>query len=270
MSGIILPKDHILYTSAAEIERICAPLIEYFQLGYFSFLRIYNDGTRAHLSMNPDVQEFFYKKFMIYANDYQVFNATHTYTRGYFRWDEQIDDKVHYDFQSYFWIGKGITLIDKQDDYVELFCFAGGCMNDPATRRFVNNLDLLDQFVNYFKQRAADLILQAEEQRILTPLIDHDWSPTLKRQLHSKIANPERQEFISAISPEKEKINITFRERECIECLLQGLSSKEIGRKLEISPRTVERHLENIKLKFNCSKVTQILKKATDLEIFKL
>lgn len=42
---------------------------------------------------------------------------------------------------------------------------------------------------------------------------------------------------------------LTNREREILEYIAIGLSAKEIALELPIAPRTVERHIENIRLK---------------------
>lgn len=43
--------------------------------------------------------------------------------------------------------------------------------------------------------------------------------------------------------------SLTEREREVLQLLSEGLTSKEIGTRLSISPRTVEKHRENLKEK---------------------
>lgn len=45
---------------------------------------------------------------------------------------------------------------------------------------------------------------------------------------------------------------LTTREEDVVECLLTGQTAKQTARQLDISPRTVERHLENIKEKLRC------------------
>lgn len=42
---------------------------------------------------------------------------------------------------------------------------------------------------------------------------------------------------------------LTAREAEVLEYVTLGLSAKEVARYLELSPRTVERHVENVRLK---------------------
>ena len=57
----------------------------------------------------------------------------------------------------------------------------------------------------------------------------------------------------------REKHSITEREKEIIEYLSHGLSEKEIGEKLFISPKTVSNHLDNIRRKLGVSKNIEIV-----------
>lgn len=45
--------------------------------------------------------------------------------------------------------------------------------------------------------------------------------------------------------------NLTGRECEILECVAMGMSAKEVARHIELAPRTVERHIENIRLKMH-------------------
>jgi LuxR family transcriptional regulator, transcriptional regulator of spore coat protein len=42
---------------------------------------------------------------------------------------------------------------------------------------------------------------------------------------------------------------LTPREREILEFVAQGLSTKQVAQNIDIAPRTVDRHVENIRLK---------------------
>jgi DNA-binding CsgD family transcriptional regulator len=44
---------------------------------------------------------------------------------------------------------------------------------------------------------------------------------------------------------------LTRRELECLSQAANGLSAKEIAIELEIAPRTVERHLDQVRIKLN-------------------
>ena len=43
--------------------------------------------------------------------------------------------------------------------------------------------------------------------------------------------------------------SLTSREAEVLACVAEGLSAKEIGQRLTIAPRTVDRHIDHLKIK---------------------
>lgn len=53
---------------------------------------------------------------------------------------------------------------------------------------------------------------------------------------------------------------LSNREKQCAHLLIQGKTAQQTANELFISKRTVERHLENIKIKFNCSRKVDLVK----------
>lgn len=72
----------------------------------------------------------------------------------------------------------------------------------------------------------------------------------------------------SEIKPEDEtisnenKIYLTPRESEVLFHTLHGRTAKAIGRCLDLSFKTIEAHIANIKIKFNCSSRQQLIEKS--------
>lgn len=52
---------------------------------------------------------------------------------------------------------------------------------------------------------------------------------------------------------------LTHRQKECLYLILQGFSAKMIAQKLNLSPRTVETHIEAIKIRLGCFRKTEII-----------
>lgn len=52
---------------------------------------------------------------------------------------------------------------------------------------------------------------------------------------------------------------LTRRETEILEYVTLGLSAKEVARHIDISPRTVERHVENVRLKLRARNRTHMV-----------
>ena len=69
----------------------------------------------------------------------------------------------------------------------------------------------------------------------------------------------EQYESYKKIKSENEILNLTNRELQVIECIIQHLSNKDIANKLFISERTVETHRKNIYRKTNTRGVATLV-----------
>ena len=57
-------------------------------------------------------------------------------------------------------------------------------------------------------------------------------------------------------------VALSQREREVLQCIASGLSSKQCAQELGIAPRTVERHVENLRNKLNARNKPHLVAKA--------
>jgi LuxR family transcriptional regulator of spore coat protein len=55
---------------------------------------------------------------------------------------------------------------------------------------------------------------------------------------------------------------LSAREQEVLEAIASGLSAKEVARALILSPRTVERHIENIRIKLHAKNTAHLIARA--------
>ncbi|MEM9500800.1 MAG: helix-turn-helix transcriptional regulator [Pseudomonadota bacterium] len=55
---------------------------------------------------------------------------------------------------------------------------------------------------------------------------------------------------------------LTTREREILVLVARGLSTKEVAQQVEIAPRTVDRHIENARLKLGAKNRTHMVARA--------
>lgn len=65
-------------------------------------------------------------------------------------------------------------------------------------------------------------------------------------------------------------ICITKRELECLSYIMQGMTSKNIARILGISYRTVECHIEQLKIKTKTTSKTSLIQKMMALFLYNL
>ncbi len=60
--------------------------------------------------------------------------------------------------------------------------------------------------------------------------------------------------------------NITFRERQVLQCLAEGLTSKETAQKLFLSMDTIKTYRSRLLLKFNARNAFQLGMKTSELD----
>lgn len=63
---------------------------------------------------------------------------------------------------------------------------------------------------------------------------------------------------------------LTAREHQVLELVAQGLSAKEVAQEIDIAPRTVERHIENVRLKIRARNRTHMVTLAMELGLLHL
>ena len=59
--------------------------------------------------------------------------------------------------------------------------------------------------------------------------------------------------------------HLTFREHQILELVAVGCSAKQIAIEINIAPRTVERHIENVRLKLNARNRAHLITQAMHL-----
>lgn len=165
-----------------------------------------------------------------------------------------------------------------------------GLPNEPLMSvRLLLTLALYDQHqLNQSRQVLSDAIRSAAPERFIRPFLKYDTqlSPLLALLLHTENLTSEAQEFIREILkllgythnatdliPQQKlesmvtAASITNREQEVLQLVSDGLSNREIGVNLCISPGTVKTHLANIYGKLEVNNRVQAVAEARMLEL---
>lgn len=124
--------------------------------------------------------------------------------------------------------------------------------NPPLKIIFLTGRGDIEMAVNAIKKGACDFLTKpCKNQVLLDKVYEH---------LHSKVSKTSRgKDFIQAV--EKKYADLSPREKEVLQQLRLGLSSKEIGKKLHISIHTVEVHRANLMRKTESKSIAQLLAK---------
>ena len=97
-------------------------------------------------------------------------------------------------------------------------------------------------------------------EKDLLAILTQECRLTVRKAPHAILTEKDDDSnFRYIITQSGKKILISKREVQCLLYLTQGLSAKQIAKKLLISPRTVEQHIANIKTKTSCHSSIELI-----------
>jgi DNA-binding CsgD family transcriptional regulator len=155
--------------------------------------------------------------------------------------------KIYYDRG--YW--NGVSITKRFYNSIENYSFIGYISNNRINEFFIKYCHILENFAEHFKTRFAHEIINANQIRAKYKNGFNFHLPEHKIEDNFKI-----RAFLSAIEINQGPlivngniVNFTDREKQCLELMSQGHSIKGIGRRLSLSPRTIESHIYNVKQK---------------------
>lgn len=243
--------NHVFLTMANDIDAICKPLRQ-FGIHLFSYRKTFKNGARINLSNSANWLDDYFRldlyKSSLFESDLDC------YSSGFSVWPQESDLPVFIHGRNYYNSDNGITLILKSDDYCEYFIFGAGLHNKQMINFYINNLELIKNFTEYFAEQSNDLMKIA-----VNNLITLDSVVNYSNQV-DKINKKIDSSSIKQLFPKKVRENqlisqpmqLSPREVSCVKYLLKGKTAKEIANQLNLSYRTIEYYLENIRGKTGC------------------
>lgn len=262
-------KTH-LFSEADSIRNICTPLHHFGVTGFF-YIRLYDDGSFIDLSVDLNWAEFYFKK--LFSCTYQINEISDSIylSNEISLWTLNENNKIWQEGREIFGHGNGLTLrFPSNNGFTEIFFYYSTAENYKINEFYLNNLNIFKSFVLYFKEKAKKIIKKAEKDKFTIPTIYNDIFLADKNKLLCVEKNAINK-FYSAFDIKKFYINecqyFTYKEAECLTWYAKGKTTAEIGLTLNISKKTVERHLENLKKKSNCNNKVALTKLAVKLGI---
>lgn len=307
---MLLKTHDKLIQKCTEVSEIMQPILQKHGMTLFNYYKEYNDGRIIRLSTHEKWTENCLKREYYNTqyynsqcyNSLSVLNDCTAKPISYIIWQIQDCPTVYLDAAINFNISNAITIVIKHIDFVEYYGFASTIYNTEIINRFyINNLDKLVLYCQYFKDKAKPIIQNCEKNKIIllnsaanvssSPItlspkeLDNrqyayakllvngmkynDKEDALRIVLRvvtkamqlNKSSKPLKHEKTAFIYG---NMNFTLREAQCLHYLLNNYSARKTADKLNISHKTVEFHISKIKNKINCHNITQITNKAIE------
>lgn len=250
MKGVDIEK-HFSIKSSVNVKEICDSVLSSIGITYFNYIKVYhNDCSRELLTNNPEWIKHFYKEGLYHSVG--AIDVEHLLPKGYFLWSELNEkDPVYLEGRDYFNIDNGISFVIKRPSVTYLYIFASSQENYKINNFYSGNIDLLKRFIHYFTDRGQDLIKTAADNRIYLP---EKQIINMERVNNNDFTQEQKNIFLEKtevnryfILNESDDLYLTKKQAESAKYFSEGFTSKQIARKMDISFRTVENYLYEVK-----------------------
>lgn len=256
-----------LYQSCNDMADICKPLKNHFDIDYFAVqFEFINWETNKienvslwNSSTNFDTFYDYYKSIGNYKIDITTTLRQYHNYHGKFLVDTP---EVAAFAQKNYNIFNTLRKTEKinNEEWIR-YCFATSSNDSKYLNFYLNNQDLLNKFILYFKDRAAPLIKKARSgPAFIEEMTNQPGKDARVNVVGATQSFDNRSEFIKVIEPKHQRIlnkngeivSVPNAEMECLKLLARGRSAKEIANILNISSRTVESNFTISKQRLQC------------------
>jgi DNA-binding CsgD family transcriptional regulator len=125
-----------------------------------------------------------------------------------------------------------LSIVQQHGEFCDLFIFGSKPGNSCINNFYLDKKELFIQFIASFYQTMTTTLLELSDHKITLP-----------------------QDIITSVNP---SLIFSPRQLECAELMTKGLTTKEIARKMNISPRTVNEYIDILRKKANAKNRAQL------------
>lgn len=262
MSDYFIHNRHALDYSKAMIPKMCklsTPLFDNTKVTNFSYLRFNKDGTILNLTTEEKWIQFRFEQKIKYRILFKDHLTDANYAIPYtYLWPKNTEDVLLRALYQYN-IWNGCNIYITHGDYIEVYSFASSTENENMQNFYINNLDLLRHFILFFKEAIDNTF----EIHLKKNLISTDLKLPASNSAKSDKSLTTYDNLYDRIKVKRVHLTqhfyLTKSELSCCAYLMRGDNIKTIAQKTKLSPRTVESHINNAKLKANCSTKAKLI-----------
>lgn len=267
-------KNHPMMLHHQAIKDICNPL-NALNITTFSHVRVNNDQSFSCLVTDPDFAKNYMNKKHYNADVHA--DKNHCHLLNCLMWDnieakgataEMLQDAADFQFNSIF------TIVQKQDDnQVDYYHFGTHLKNRAMNQLYVNQFDLLEQFIQHFNESVKRAPQIAAAYDITVELDQKSFIFTEQDRVLFQALIIQREKFLNALSVQAFNMQIAAHPQSCqlpyftpgelktIPMLLEGFTAKEIAKIQGVSYRTVEEYVATLKKKLQARNKPDLITK---------
>lgn len=258
--------ENLILDTSADIHQLSIPLQRLGILGFF-YMKVYHDGSFIDLTTDTTWASQFFTKFFEEKYRTHEINDHMFVFEDISLWELNSHNTIWQEAKDLFGFGNGITITKKTKLYNEKYCFYSSAENKQINNFYLNHIHILKQFIAYFNEKTARLMQKVEPYKLLIPQTYID-EKSNTYPCHSYNIKDFLTELEGVYLEGIESFaRLSKREFGILKWLASGKSAKEIGTILNISNRTVEQHIKNLKLKLKCFKTSQLTNIASKYQL---
>lgn len=255
-----------------KFNQLSKPLHE-FALDGFWYSYVNTDGGFFQLGNQPGVAEIYLSNYLYIHNPF-IHHPDHYLHNQVLTSIDLPDEKFHEAQDKVYKVcgfNKFLFIYKKCGKNNHILHYGSSHKNVNVSSIFLNHLPLLNAFADYFLQEWEPHFATMDSYMID---LAKDMGPkflNVNPCMHQKPNRAKNINFMKQMGWVDEYYEkLTDREFECIDQFLKGKTARQIGDFLHISHRTVEHHLENIKLKMFCSTKLELFEKLQTYKKFNI
>lgn len=257
MTQVIKKRIELSEVICQKIKPLCEPLSRVFNIPTFGYRKFFSDGTCFNTSNNFEWTKFVQEKFTnvpLPNYDEEVKSALQSEKHYILRIGEPDPQDVFLSalYDNDIW--NTLSLYRKNENSVEGFYFTSTRDNYQIVDEYINNIELFERFTLYFKDKFSDILSEEEVKKAsfsaVSQFVFEENPPRIleeEKYIQDFIAETPIHRFFLNINGKE--VHLSMQEFKSLAWLSRGKSVKEVGRILNLSPRTVESYLDNVKFK---------------------
>jgi DNA-binding CsgD family transcriptional regulator len=154
----------------------------------------------------------------------------------------------------FFNFSQTILVIVRTRNSYEVFCFSTPLTHASALQMYINEIELIKSFIQYFKQNMGSVLGEISEHGANIQDIKKLDFAQEEEEFQMSLSENDREFLLEKFSPQEYMIRqqikgLSSRERECLQWTLQGKTADDTAKIIGISRRTVEFYRNSCKAK---------------------
>lgn len=248
-----------------DIRDICTPLFKNTDINYFCYCRYFPDKSYIALSSDPAwAKHFYYTQYPSAGYEGKALQSGIYFSQNinHIGCTQKMVEDMRLNFNLY----EVFVFLNLNKEYCDMSIYCMKKVTYDPVNFYLRNLNLLESFNLFFQEKAESLITQASSNRIYIPQ-SFEKSFAIKEMpfsdnhslkgLHNKFKHFKKDS--SCALYDSMNMQLTNQEIKCLDLIVRGKTSKMIGKILNISYRTVETHMQNIKRKLNVQSKAELI-----------